>query len=248
MASNILSKLLPSNNMAPSIYEDLRAHDEASEPSDLEERAGLVLDEENLGDAFHDYDLDRADVFDGEDSRVTTESTAFLPQQHGRRPPTQTRNEARNTKDISKPNWMAQSPRILEDDGDDDVPASLLIEGDDVAGPSQSPRQRSTRQQRATKPRSVPVPSTNEARSRWDAAQAHQQLHPEDDPGPLPPAVPKRTLLTGSPRDKALWTWLNATNLDHFMGEVYDYYTGAGIWCICLQRILSLLLVVTFLP
>jgi autophagy-related protein 9 len=240
MASNILSKLLPSNNMAPSIYEDLRVHDEASEPSDLEERAGLVLDEENLGDAFHDYDLDRADVFDGEESRVTTESTAFLPQQHGRRHSTQTRNEGRNTKDNSNHDWMAQSPRILEDDGDDDVPASLLIEGDDVAGPSQPP-QRSTPQQKVAKHRSVPGSSANDTRSRWDAAQAHQQLHQEDDPGRLPPAVQRRTLLTGSPRDKALWTWLNATNLDHFMAEVYDYYTGAGIWCICLQRILSLL-------
>ena len=227
--------------MAPSIYEDLRAHDEASEPSDLEERAGLVLDEENLGDAFHDYDLDRADVFEGEESRVTTESTAFLPQQHGRRHPTQTRNEGRNTKDNSKPDWMAQSPRILEDDGDDDVPASLLIEGDDVAGPSQPPQQRSTPQQKVAKRRSAPGSSTNDTRSRWDAAQAHQQLHQEDDPGRLPPAVQRRTLLAGSPRDKALWTWLNATNLDHFMAEVYDYYTGAGIWCICLQRILSLL-------
>ncbi len=242
MASNILSKLLPSNNMAPSIYEDLRAHDEASEPSDLEERAGLVLDEENLGGAFHDYDLDRADAFDGEDSRVTTESTAFL-HQHESRLPTQTKDKHRNVKDSSKPNWMAQSPRILEDDGDgdDDVPASLLIEGDNVAGPSDVLQQRSARQQRATKPRSVPGPSTNDTRSPWDAAQAHQKLHQEDNFGQLPSAVPKRVLLTGSPRDKALWTWLNATNLDHFMGEVYDYYIGAGIWCICLQRILSLL-------
>jgi len=241
MASNILSKLLPSNNMAPSIYEDLRAHDEASEPSDLEERAGLVLDEENLGDAFHDYDLGRADIFEGDDSRATTESTAFLPQQRGRRLPTQTRNEAKNTKDNSKPDWIAQSPRILEDDGDDDVPASLLIEGDDVAGPSQPPQQRSTRPQRADKPHSVPELAKNDTRSRWDAAQAHQQLHQEDDVSRLPPMVPKRALPMGSPRDKALWTWLNATNLDHFIGEVYDYYTAAGIWCICLQRILSLL-------
>jgi autophagy-related protein 9 len=243
MASNVLSKLLPSNNMAPSIYEDLRAHDEASEPSDVEERAGLGLDEENLSDGFHDYDLDRADVFDGEASRVTTENTAFLPHQHGRGLPTHIRNEVRNTKDNSKPDWIAQSPRILEDDGDDDVPASLLIEGDDIAGPSEPPQQQrqSTRPQRAAKPRSVPGPTTNDTRSRWDAAQAHQQLHEEDDVGRLPPKVPKRALLTGSPRDKALWTWLNATNLDHFMGEVYDYYTGAGIWCICLQRFLSLL-------
>jgi autophagy-related protein 9 len=241
MASNILSRLLPSNNMAPSIYEDLRAHDEASEPSDVEERAGMVLDEENLADAFHDYDLDRAGVFDGEDSRVTTESTAFLPPQNGRGQQAQTRNESRNTKDNLKPNWIAQSPRILEDDGDDDVPASLLIEGDDVPGPSQPVRQRSTRHQKGTKHRSAPGPSTNDTRARWDAVQAHQQLHPEDDIGGQQSSVPKPALLTGSPRDKALWTWLNATNLDHFMGEVYDYYMGAGIWCICLDRILYLL-------
>lgn len=241
MASNLLSRILPLNNMAPSIYEDLRAHDEASEPSAVEERAGIGLDEENLADAFQDYYLGRADVFNGEDSRVTTESTAFLPQQHGRRQQTQMRNESRNTKDTMKPNWIAQSPRILEDDGDDDVPASLLIEGDDVPGPSQPARQRSMRHQKDTKSRTTPGPSTNDTRAQWDTVQAHQQLHHDDDIGRPQPSVPKSALLTGSPRDKALWTWLNATNLDHFMGEVYDYYNGAGIWCICLDRILYLL-------
>jgi autophagy-related protein 9 len=84
MTSNLLSRLLPSNPSARSIYDDLRAHDEASE-SDLEEQAGMAIDEENL--RFHDDELGGVDVFNGEDSHLTTESTAYLAgQQRGTRP------------------------------------------------------------------------------------------------------------------------------------------------------------------
>ena len=243
MASNLLSRLLPANsNMAPSIYEDLRAHDELSEPFDVEERAGMALDEENLGGVFHDYDLDQADVFGGEGSQVTTESTAFLPQQQqARQSRRQKRNEHKNNEGNTRSKWIAQSSRILEDDGDDDVPASLLIEGDEEPGPSQRKKQQSTQQGRIVKGPSVPGPSTREARARWNTAQAHQRLHPDEEADRPQPSMPQPSLIAGTPRDRALWTWINATNMDHFMGEVYGYYQGCGIWCICLDRFLSLL-------
>jgi autophagy-related protein 9 len=242
MASNLLSRLLPTNNNAPSIYEDLRAHEEASEQSDVEERVGMALDEENLGGSFHDYNLQNAEVFNGEESRITTESMAFLPeQQQGQQPRRQPGNQQRDTRGGSRSKWVAQSPRILEDDGDDDVPASLLIEGDEDAGPSQPTTQRDTRSKRQTKASAVPGPPTREARARWDRAQEQQRLHQDDDLNRPRAPVPKSGLVAGSPREKAMWTWLNATNLDHFMGEVYDYYVGSGIWCICLERFLSLL-------
>jgi autophagy-related protein 9 len=47
--------------------------------------------------------------------------------------------------------------------------------------------------------------------------------------------------LAGSPKEKATWRWINVTNIDNFINDVYDYYTGAGIWCILLARVLDLL-------
>src|ERR1700710_468403 len=111
MTSNLLSRLLPSNPPTRSIYDDLRAHDEASE-SDIEEQGGMALDEENLG--FHDDELRNADVFNGEDSRITTESTAFL----GGQQPTPTNDSQRRKAQKGRSRWFAQSPRLLEEDGD----------------------------------------------------------------------------------------------------------------------------------
>lgn len=237
MTSNLLSRLLPSNPPTRSIYDDLRAHDEASE-SDIEEQAGMALDEENLG--FHDDDLGNADVFNGEDSRITTESTAFLggPQ----RAPANDRQGGKSRQGHSR--WLAQSPRLLEEDGDDDVPASLLIEGHDnpgIGSPSQ-PRGRQTLPQ--ARQAAIPGPSNRETRAHWEAAQAQQRLHRDEDDGmnrgPRTPQ-PKMRLLTGSPREKAMWRWINVTNIDNFIKDVYDYYTGSGIWCIVLTRVLELL-------
>jgi autophagy-related protein 9 len=236
MASNILSRFLPSNATSPSIYEDLRVHDEGSEPSDVEERAGMAMDEANLGASFHDYDLDPADMFDGNESQVTTESTAFLPQnRRGGRP---RQKETVSNRQITKKNsnWLSRSPRILEDDGDDDVPASLLIEGDDEPGPSQPQRHRSN-----AKPANIPGTSSRRNQAQWEATQAQQRLHQDQDVRPPGHGIPKRGGFVSNPREKAMWTWINASNLDHFVADVYDYYTGSGIWCICLERLLNLL-------
>ena len=40
----------------------------------------MAIDEENLG--YRDDELGNVDAFNGEDSRITTESTAFLAGQH----------------------------------------------------------------------------------------------------------------------------------------------------------------------
>jgi len=221
MASNLFSRILPSNNAGTrSIYDDLRAHDEISE-SDIEEQAGLALDEENL--RFRDEELGQADMFNGEDSRITTESTAFLGgQQRGRRP-------ASGRKDKQQSGWFTQSPRLLEEDGDDDVPQSLLVE--DHPAPRSNPL--SPTSKRPSRQPAIPGPSNRETRAHWEAAQAQQRLHRED--GPEIPGIPKipqskAGILSGSPREKAMWGWLNVVNLDQFMKDVYDYYTGHGIW------------------
>ncbi|TVY13858.1 Autophagy-related protein 9 [Lachnellula arida] len=234
MTSNLLSRLLPTNPTGRSIYDDLRAHDEGTE-SDLEERAGLALDEENL--QFRDDELGNVD-FNGEDSRITSESTAFLLAQrdgpHGRGA------ERRGKTQGDRSKWLPQSPRLLEEDGDDEVPHSLLIEGSEMPGPSSpsQPRVRQTPQPKRQPP--IPGPPNRENRAHWEAAQAQQRLHQEPTPE-RPQATPQRAgMLTGSARDKAMWRWINVTNLDNFMAEVYDYYLGAGIWCILLERTVDL--------
>ncbi|PBP26154.1 putative Autophagy-related protein 9 [Diplocarpon rosae] len=232
MTSNFLSRLLPMNPTGRSIYDDLRAHDEES---DLEEQAGLALDEENLG--FRDDELGNADAF-GEESRITTESTAFLTgQQHNR---LHRIGNAQIGKSQSR--WMAQSPRILEEDMDDDVPASLLIEGNDLPGPS-TPTKPRPRQGKAPKRNTaIPGPSNKETRAHWEAAQAQQRLHREEDNLPGIPQAARHTFgpLSGSAREKAMWRWINVVNLDGFVEEVYEYYNGSGIWCIILEKALNL--------
>lgn len=239
VASNLLSRLLPTNPSGRSIYDDLRAHDGTSESdADIEERAGMAIDEENLG--YHDDELGTADAFTGEDSRITTESTAFLAGQQNN----QTQGVGASRRNKPQRGWLAQSPRLLEEDGDDDVPASLLIEGDENAGPN-SPIQPRTREAKTSKRQpAIPGPSNRETRAHWEAAQSQQRLHQDDEErasNARQTEQPVARLLTGSTRDKAMWRWINVVNLDNFMEQVYTYYTGSGIWCIVLFRVLSLL-------
>ncbi|KAF4637927.1 hypothetical protein G7Y89_g142 [Cudoniella acicularis] len=235
-STNLFSRILPSNGGARSIYDDLRAHDESSD-SDLEERAGLALDEENL--RFRDEELGNAEVFNGEDSQMTTESTAFLGTRKQRTlatGPDQRRNAQTN-----RSTWLPQSPRLLEEDGDDDVPESLLIEGHDMPGAAtpNPPRTRRSKQKTKTP---IPGPSSRENRAHWEAAQAQQQLHEDNENVAAAQRQPRPRpgLLTGSAKDKAMWRWINVTNVDNFIKEVYDYYVGKGIWCMLLKDSLDL--------
>ena len=240
MASNLISRLLPSNPTARSIYEDLRAYDEASAPSDIEERAGLALDEENLG--FRDDELEDAEVFNGDDSRLTTDSTTFLAgEQRHRQVGADPDRKRRPQRSRSK--WLAQSPRLLEEEGDNDVPESLLIEGNDNPGPGAGEHPQIRQPKPPTRLPPMPGASTRETRAHWEATQAQQRLHQDNDsrnPNNPQPCLQKGIFM-GSQREKAMWRWINITNLDNFIKQVYDYYTGAGIWCILLDRALSLL-------
>jgi autophagy-related protein 9 len=238
MASHMLSRFLPSNNMAPSIYEDLRADHGLSGPDDIEERAGMAIDEENLASRYQDYELHDA-LFDGNDSRITTESTAFLPQ-HRKKKSRESSSNPRRTKGGSKDKWFSRSPRILDDDGDDDVPASLLVEEDEESGgPSGPAAPRISPKHVKSIP--VPGPSTRDAQAQWATAQARQRLHDDDEIRKAKPGLPRLGMFSANPKEKAMWMWINVTNLDRFMGEVYAYYRGAGIWCICLDRLLNIL-------
>ncbi|QKX63571.1 uncharacterized protein TRUGW13939_10742 [Talaromyces rugulosus] len=230
MNSNMLSRILPSTG-SPSIYEAIRHDDEASD-SDAEERAAMALDEENLHDSLHDYNPD-----DVADSQVTTQSTAFLGQ---RRPNKSRLGWTGPGAGPSRPRWMQASRRIGVDEGDDDVPASLLIEGqdlEDMPNPPAPPHQ--IDDERDSFPGDGP--SSGISPNRWEARRDNNSFLP-------PPIISGARRLGGisgmvsaSSKDKAMWRWANVENLDNFLKEVYIYYLGNGISSILLSRALNLL-------
>ncbi|KAF5870684.1 putative autophagy-related protein 9 protein [Botrytis fragariae] len=255
MTSNLISRLLPSNSQARSIYDSLRAHDEVSESEiDVEERAAMAIDEENL--RFHDDELGNlADVIGGES---VTESTKYLPDQQQ---PTHRPEYDRKGKGKARANHFAESPRLLAEDPDDDVPASLLIEGDNRHPDREGPAIRARQPALPKKAHAIPRPSAQQIkdereRAHWEMTQDQQKLHQDDAArttavSHTPQAIPRNTgiYLSGSPKDKAMYRWVNVTNLDNFIRDLYDYFEGAGIWCIVLAKaidILTLLFVTIF--
>lgn len=232
MASNLLSRLLPPTAGSRSIYETLRGNDESSDASDVEERAGIaMLDEENLGN--HDFQLDPV-LADAMDSQIDTEI-----------PPTRAAaGNGNRTVDDSTPRWLRHPRKTIDaDEHDDEVPLSLLIEDRHTGVPRSS--RPPTRTQPALNPSIAPVPGqgTRAMRARWQATQHQQQLYPESH---VPPAyASSRNRKTGSimidRKERAMWRWANVENLDNFLKDVYDYFLGNGFWSILLSRVLNLL-------
>ncbi|KAL8941213.1 MAG: hypothetical protein Q9216_002390 [Gyalolechia sp. 2 TL-2023] len=227
MASNILSRFLPPDTGSPSIYETLRQQDESSDQSDVEQRAAMAVDEENLEQGFHDYELDDA-VADATVSRsnILTRAEPRAPQKmataHSLRRP--------------RPQPASNMPDPMDDD--DEVPQSLLIEDHD--SPISPLREQQPR------PLSSPVPGapTKAARAKWQATQEQQRLHTQT------PGRRDRSSQSGRPfsgftiadsRERAMWRWANVEDLDNFLRDVYEYFVGNGIWSILLSRLLNLL-------
>ena len=231
MASNILSRLLPSGS--PSIYEAIRAEEEDDSRSiDVEAEAGTALDEENLGHRNLRLDPELVDAMENE---LGVEQS-----------PTSVRSKSSSSQE--RPERFRQlSSRAQEiDEANDDVPASLLIEVDQPARPS-SKQPSSFRQQSAGNTAPVPTQGrvTVATRARWKATQQQQRLY--QDPNVLPayagrPGRPhKQNTLLAHPREKAMWRWANVQNLDNFLQEVYQYYLGKGICSILLRAALNYL-------
>jgi autophagy-related protein 9 len=230
MASNLLSRLLPSASDEPHETRPLSAP-QRRDSSSTDEHHGMDIDEENLGARFEPQDLEHL-LEEASSSQMTTESTAFLPQHHERVLP------GINT--ANRPAAWRQPPvaRAPPPDDDDDVPQSLLLEG----GPSTPNRTKGRRIDGLPPP--VPGPSTRQTRAQWDATRRQQRLH--EDRQNATPAQPwvhsvRPGQSTSDPRERALWLWVNQTDLDNFLAEVYEYYVGCGIHSIILRNILMLL-------
>ncbi|KAL7620018.1 autophagy protein atg9 [Parahypoxylon ruwenzoriense] len=231
MPPNLFSRLVsPADN--PSSYDRLGD----DQDGDVEARAGLALDEENLAHLFRDEELEHAQGLGFGDSRASTP-----------RSPIATPSDARHGTARTGRQDVRQRWPMSEDDGDNDVPASLLVEGPSATTPKSNPPRSGPQQARNY--HALPGPSNRRIQTQWETAQAHQRLHQDEDYGPLPGRhqadIPTRKPgFIASPKDKAMFRWANVSNLDVFIRDVYDYYLGAGIWCILLERVLHLLKVV----
>ncbi|KAI1105409.1 APG9-domain-containing protein [Jackrogersella minutella] len=233
MPPNLFSRLVPSSdnrNMYDRLGDD---HD-----GDIEGTAGLDLDEQNLAHHFRDEELDRADNLDLDDSHVLTPRSPVTTSGDGRHGAMRT-----GRRDL-RPRWLM--PEDDGDNGDNDVPASLLVEGPDPTTAKTNIHRTSPQQARNAARRGS---SNRRIQAQWETAQAHQRLHQDDDYGSLPGQLQaggtaRRPGFAGSPKDKAMFRWANVSNLDVFIRDVYDYYLGSGLWCILLERSLHLLKVV----
>lgn len=228
MASNLLSRLLPSASDEP-LDPDDRGHHARSRPA--AHLHTMDIDEENLEARFEPQDLDHL-LADAESSHMGVESMPFLSHAAARRGsnPPQTAASDRSPSSRSHPI-----------DDDNEVPESLLLEGG-RDGNSPPPMHRHTAPSGLPPP--VPGPSTRHTRAQWDATRRQQRLH-SDNAGP--PSVPRWAAgnnyrqFTSDPKERALWRWVNVSDLDPFLREVYDYYLEHGIYSILLKRVLALL-------
>lgn len=246
MTSNVLSRFLPPNG-SPSVYETIRQHDADSDNSDVEERAGLVFDEDDPQEDFSDRELEDA-LADAERDELSSPSASkpFLRHQSPRRMPDEDRLKlGSHRRKPKRPRWVdTTSPRHDPDDGDDDVPASLLVEGgqDDEDLKSRLPPPPSSHIFADQEP-TLRGPSSRGDRARWESAREQLPIH-SDPRRPRPGAIwDHPNLATVDPKVKAMWRWANVENLDNFLKDVYTYFLGNGIWSILLNRVLSLLYV-----
>ena len=219
MATNLLSKLLPPRTGEPSFYETLRQYDEL-EPSETEESPGMVANEERLGTRYRN----RNEATD--DPAIKTKPANIT-----------TRSAAGKFRDVPVDGPSTQKGKgTAADEFDDEVPRSLLIEEQHEPISNEAERRRM---------QSPPVlGSTNRGvRAKWQATRQQQRLYQDELP---PPVASGRSGRGGrgtvmDPKERALWMWANVENLDNFLAEIYEYYTGNGIWSITLARMLNLL-------
>ena len=225
MAPRIFDQLTSSRGTR-SFYEELRNRDDEV---DIDEEAGLNVDEENFRHNFHDLDTEGLTAAD---SRITVDSAPYIPQARTAPGASRTRNSRRQAT-----KWSSNDEEV-----DNDVPASLLVEPNDAnARPPTTPYQAS-RQSRSS-PQHPSGPSTAPARAEWEASIGQHMPHNTRlfDRAPAWPRSLMSGVRSGSPRERAMWRWVNTTNLDSFMRDVYDYFQGGGLWCILCANALWLL-------
>jgi autophagy-related protein 9 len=229
MASNLLSRLLPSASDEPLEREPLNAQNRRTSSS-TDGRPDMDIDEENFEAHFEAQDLNDL-LAEASSSHMTSESRAVSPDARRSAPP------GINTAARMAAWTQLGTARAVPLDDDDDVPQSLLLEGG--LDPPPNPDQRTE-----GLPPPVPGPSTRQTRALWETTRQQQRLHNDDRGGATGRGwghTGRRGQFTADPKEKALWMWVNQTDLDTYMRDVYEYYVGCGIYSILLRRALALL-------
>lgn len=223
MAPNMFRQIGSSAPGSRSFYEQLRSRDDEDD-DDIEHHAGTNIDDENLRQQLDDLDTEALG-----NSRLTAVSAVPGAGQDD--------PNDRATSPISR--WKARDEEL-----ENDVPESLLVEHDIFEQPKKANNKPAGRTQR-TKHMPLSTKASAGRRSQWEATTTEQPFHratstqaPRNDARP-------RSLLAGKPpngaREKALWRWVNTSNIDSFMRDVYDYFEGGGLWCILTSNALWLL-------
>lgn len=215
MKSNVLSRILPPAG-SPSVYEAIREHDADSNPSDVEDRAGMAWGEDHRGEQYNDEELEEAmaDAQGSQLSSPTDSTTAFLAED---RPYTTSEGKnkgkgkgkvAARRRKSSRPRWTQDAlPGHEAEDADDDVPASLMVEEnqeDDELRARLPPPHINTHQD-------LPEPGpSRDSRSRWGTAGTAREQGLHDDLYQTPPPAARWSigqhpnLAFADPKEKAM--------------------------------------------
>ncbi|KAH9827549.1 hypothetical protein Tdes44962_MAKER02807 [Teratosphaeria destructans] len=214
MSSRVLSRILPvaDGDTSISVFESLRR--DQGRYIDLEAQRQPATAE-----PFHDEDEPPdAFLYEAQNEQDPLESATLSPETP------------------AADRWLGKG-NTRRSDEDEDVPESLLLETRGKSAPKISGPQRSASNVKARR------------EQQWQIAQQHQGLH---DIQVLSgrgngPSRPQTGVNAGAavtrpdPKANAMWEYTNASNLDAFLLEVYDYYVAHGVWSILLRNALSLL-------
>lgn len=129
--------------------------------------------------------------------------------------------------------WLDRPPKRRPEE-DDDVPESLLLE----------PKGRAGRSRAASK--GGPRSTQSRTEAQWRAAQEPHGLDATPPRSSRPTTARSRsaagivTHAEPNPAADAMWMYTNASNLDAFLLEIYQYYVQHGVWSVLLSRVISL--------
>ncbi|RMZ07077.1 hypothetical protein D0860_05286 [Hortaea werneckii] len=214
MSSRVLSRLLPvaEGDVSMSVYDGVRHNN--TRPQDLEAQYRRSSDE-----PFRDEDDEdegpEAFIIEGRGDREPTESATISPEVKGAE------------------QWLGKGGKNRTTE-DEDVPTSLLLEA------------RDKRSEKGRPPQTRPDSSEAKAEAQWRAAQQHQRIHGRSSSRPSTRYTTQTTATASfvpksDPQAEAMWLYTNASSLDAFLLEVYEYFAQHGVWSILLARIIKML-------
>ena len=198
-----------------------------------------VLEEDEYEDDQQDTEVES--VY-GTSSRQQTRS-AHTRGTHGTRRVSWGESSRMNV--LGRPNEHGQDQGRNDEDSDDEIPQSFMVEAQRdpgssaIATPTKGIKGKGMDKSRRRSSKRPVLPISVD-----DAIPLKMPPRPSDIDGPmLREAQPEeRKLLRGlDAYERALWNWVNVYDLDVFLQDVYRYYEGKGIYCIALSRGLHLL-------